>query len=253
MAGSWLIASVCIDLMKHRSSATLAVCGSSSLTQAPLLPCWANLYLLGATGNARCVAVMPVSRWPLRTESGSSLPRRSLELRLVVEQIELRRGAGLEQVDDALGGRLGGLGPAGDVVAEQRSQRREADGPAEESSPAVERQGVGNRGGQRVHSLVTTSSRFRISRQTRRVRRQLRRDRGSRPPPTRRPSITSRGRGVCAVVRELPVERAAEDGSFRVGRGPGHDVAEGERQAVIRIRATRAAPARPARGRPRRR
>ena len=42
MAGSWLIASVCIDLMKQSSSATLAVCGSSSLTDAPLWPCRAN-------------------------------------------------------------------------------------------------------------------------------------------------------------------------------------------------------------------
>ena len=46
---------------------------------------------------------MPVSRWPLRIESGSSLPRSFGELRLVVEQVHLRRGAGLEQVDDALG------------------------------------------------------------------------------------------------------------------------------------------------------
>ena len=38
MAGSWLMASVCIDLTKHSSSATFAVCGSSSLSQAPLLP-----------------------------------------------------------------------------------------------------------------------------------------------------------------------------------------------------------------------
>ena len=41
-AGSWLIASVCIDLMKQRSSATRAVCGSKSLTVAPLWPCRAK-------------------------------------------------------------------------------------------------------------------------------------------------------------------------------------------------------------------
>ena len=37
IAGSWLIASVCIDLTKHRSSTIFAVCGSSSLTHAPRL------------------------------------------------------------------------------------------------------------------------------------------------------------------------------------------------------------------------
>ena len=36
IAGSWLIASVCIDLMKHRSSASFAVHGMSSDTVAPL-------------------------------------------------------------------------------------------------------------------------------------------------------------------------------------------------------------------------
>ena len=73
IAGSWLIASVCIDLTKHSSSAIFAVCGSSSLTQAPDLPCCANWNIDGASGKLVCVAVMPVSRWPLRTESGSSV------------------------------------------------------------------------------------------------------------------------------------------------------------------------------------
>ena len=35
-AGSWLMASVCIDLMMHKSSTTRAVWGISSLTHAPL-------------------------------------------------------------------------------------------------------------------------------------------------------------------------------------------------------------------------
>ena len=50
-AGSWLIASVCIDLMKHSSSAMPAVCGSSSLTQAADWPCRAKRYRDGATGK----------------------------------------------------------------------------------------------------------------------------------------------------------------------------------------------------------
>ncbi len=36
------MASVYIDLMKHNSSTTFAVCGISSLTHAPELPCCAN-------------------------------------------------------------------------------------------------------------------------------------------------------------------------------------------------------------------
>ena len=51
------------------------VCGSSSLTHAPDLPCCANWKIDGATGKLVCVAVMPVSRWPMRIESGSSCAR----------------------------------------------------------------------------------------------------------------------------------------------------------------------------------
>ncbi len=56
MAGSWLIASVCIDLMKQSSSAIFAVCGSSSLTHAPDCPCCANWKSDGAIGKRRLVA-----------------------------------------------------------------------------------------------------------------------------------------------------------------------------------------------------
>ena len=51
IAGSWLIASVCIVLMKHNSSAIPAMWGISSLTQAPLLPCRSKRYMEGATGR----------------------------------------------------------------------------------------------------------------------------------------------------------------------------------------------------------
>ena len=51
IAGSWLIASVCSDLMKHSSSATRAVCGSSSLIHAPVWPCCVNLNIEAATGK----------------------------------------------------------------------------------------------------------------------------------------------------------------------------------------------------------
>ena len=45
------MASVCMDLTKHNSSTILAVCGMSSLTQAPDWPCWANLNSDGTTGK----------------------------------------------------------------------------------------------------------------------------------------------------------------------------------------------------------
>ena len=81
-AGSWLMASVCIDLMKHNWSTIFAVCGISSLTHAPELPCCAKLNCEGATGKLDCAAVMAVSRCPCRMESGSSVARRSLSFGL---------------------------------------------------------------------------------------------------------------------------------------------------------------------------
>ena len=75
MAGSWLIASVCTDRMRQRSSATAAVCGKSSLNSAPDSPYFANLKIVGATGRLFCPEVIVVIRCPIRTESGSSIPR----------------------------------------------------------------------------------------------------------------------------------------------------------------------------------
>ena len=103
IAGSWLIASVCIERMMQMSSTIPAVCGKSSLSHAPLWPCCANLKIDGATGKLFWPEVIVVIRWPIRTESGSSIPRRAGDRRLVVEQVHLRRRARLEQVDDPLG------------------------------------------------------------------------------------------------------------------------------------------------------
>ena len=50
MAGAWLIASVCSDLTKHRSSAIDAVCGRKSQTHAPLWPWRAKRVIGGSTG-----------------------------------------------------------------------------------------------------------------------------------------------------------------------------------------------------------
>src|SRR5262245_40519950 len=72
--GPWLIASVCMLLMKHKSSATDAVCGSSSDNHAPLLPCCLNLNGDPASGSDDWLPDIPVGRCPMRTLSGSSVP-----------------------------------------------------------------------------------------------------------------------------------------------------------------------------------
>ena len=74
MAGSWLIASVCSERITAMSSAIPAVNGSSSLYQVPPAPCWANLKIEPAIGSDAWLPVIPVSRCPCRTESGSCWP-----------------------------------------------------------------------------------------------------------------------------------------------------------------------------------
>ena len=78
-AGSWLIASVYIDLMKHRSSATFARCGISSLTHAPDSPCCWNLNSDGATGKLACAERHAGEPLPPRMESGSSVVGKVLQ------------------------------------------------------------------------------------------------------------------------------------------------------------------------------
>ena len=68
------MASVFSDLQMAMSSTIVAVFGSSSLTQAPHRPCWANLKIGAAQGNDFCPEVMPVTRWPMRILAGNSVP-----------------------------------------------------------------------------------------------------------------------------------------------------------------------------------
>ena len=78
MAGSWLMASVCIERMNAMSSTHFAVNGSSSVfIMNPFLPAGLNLYFDGAMGNRFCPEVIVVSRCPARTESGRSLSYQS--------------------------------------------------------------------------------------------------------------------------------------------------------------------------------
>ena len=115
--------------MKQSSSATSAVCGSSSLTQAPLWPCWANWNSAGGDREARPAReVMPVSRWPLRIESGSSVP------------LQVARAAACGRTGPSATGRRTGTGrsPAwpGAKWGSPASPRREDGSPGEQ--PLVE-------------------------------------------------------------------------------------------------------------------
>jgi hypothetical protein len=83
MAGSWLMASVCIERMKHMSSTHFAVYGSSSVfIQKPFAPTGLNLNFVGAIGNRVCPEVIVVRRCPLRIDSGRSLSYHSAILGL---------------------------------------------------------------------------------------------------------------------------------------------------------------------------
>jgi len=73
MAGAWLIWSVCIDRMTHRSSATVRRWGSHSPMFWPLCPQRWNFVAAGLI-SCFCPEVMVVRRWPRRTDSGSSVP-----------------------------------------------------------------------------------------------------------------------------------------------------------------------------------
>ena len=82
MAGSWLMASVCMERMMAMSSTILAVWGSSSEIQAPLRPCCLNSKTEGAMGKRAWPEVMVVKRCPRRTDSGRSLSYHSFILGL---------------------------------------------------------------------------------------------------------------------------------------------------------------------------
>src|SRR3954454_7585703 len=82
MAGAWLTAPVCIDLMKHRSSAIFAVSGRKSETHAPDFPCCAYLVISERTGLDFWPEVIEERRAPPCTSGGISLPCHSLSLGL---------------------------------------------------------------------------------------------------------------------------------------------------------------------------
>src|SRR4029079_19666603 len=70
MAGSWLIASVCMLRMNTRSSTDFLRFGNSSLIHIPDWPQRSKRYIDGAIGKRAWPLVMVVSRCPIRTDSG---------------------------------------------------------------------------------------------------------------------------------------------------------------------------------------
>ena len=85
------------------SSATFGqMCGSSSDTPRPILPCCVNLCGVPSSFGT---PLMKANRSPLMQRFGAVLAVQLDQLRLVVEQIQLRRRAGHVQIDDPL--RLG--------------------------------------------------------------------------------------------------------------------------------------------------
>ena len=118
MAGSWLMASVCMVRMIAMSSTIFAVFGSSSEIQAP------DLSVLGELENRRCDGKAALTGCHRRQALTFADGLRKvfvvpvLHLRLVVEEVHLRRRAHHVQIDGALGfwrevrdpGATGGLG-----------------------------------------------------------------------------------------------------------------------------------------------
>ncbi len=73
-AGSWLMASVCMERMRQNLSAIFWVYGSRSEIHAPASPHCLPPTSGCMTLNAFWLAVMPVTRCPPRTSSGSAFP-----------------------------------------------------------------------------------------------------------------------------------------------------------------------------------
>ena len=136
--------------MTHRSSATLAVWGNSSLNQVPLAMLGEFERSAGRPGSSpgRGHAGEPLAH---ADRVGQLLARRSCELRLGVEQVHLRRRARLEQVDHrfALGAKCGrpGKPPAAGCSDARPVHERAASAAAPRPARPGRRNGGGSAGG----------------------------------------------------------------------------------------------------------
>ena len=71
-----------MDLMKHQSSAVLAMCGRTSLNHCPDSPCWANLKGDPNAAKRFWLRVIKVTRCVPKIDWGMSLPFSSFNLGL---------------------------------------------------------------------------------------------------------------------------------------------------------------------------
>ena len=102
MAGSWLIASVNIDLTMHRSSAMLRRVRQQLADPRAALAVLRELEDRAGERNRRLVGRHAGQPLAAADRVGQLLAVLLVEQRLVVEQVLLRRPAALEQIDDPL-------------------------------------------------------------------------------------------------------------------------------------------------------
>ena len=119
------MASVCSDRMMQSSSPSLAVCGSSSLIQAPVFGVLAEFEDRIGDGKLLLAGGHPRESLPVADGIGEILPTKFFQARLVIEHVELRWPAGLKQEDDplCLGGKIREAGKA-EWFGARRERRR---------------------------------------------------------------------------------------------------------------------------------
>ena len=100
-AGSWLIASVCIERTMHRSSATSRQMSEELVDLLPALAVLLEAALRAEAGQLRALQLR--DRLPLGERLGHRLAVPLGQFGLVVEAFEVGRAAGHDQEDDALG------------------------------------------------------------------------------------------------------------------------------------------------------
>ena len=98
-AGSWLIASVCIERMMQMSSAIEPMCGKISQISWPDLPNFLNWMLRPEA--VELGALKLGDRLALGERLGHRLAVHLGQLGLVVERLQVRRAAGHVEIDDA--------------------------------------------------------------------------------------------------------------------------------------------------------
>ncbi len=126
IAGSWLIASVCIDLTMHSSSAIVCMCGSRSLIHVPCSPQRRPGHSGGHHGIRRLSgghSSEPLIAFDRRRDL---LAVELRERRLVIEQIDVREPFRLKEAEHAASPSARKWGSPERVIASRLPQRAAA-------------------------------------------------------------------------------------------------------------------------------